>query len=246
MIKNAVRKFLQRFGYDIIKLRPAYVSGSLNKEALLAEYQWLAEYTFDNIIDIGANEGQFSEKMRTLFPAANIIAFEPIPATCEKLRLNFAGDAKFKALNAGLGDSEGILEFYQNEYSPSSSFLPMEDAHKTNFEHAVKEEKITVHIKTLDSIAANVYSSGTLLIKMDVQGYEDKIIAGGSTLLAKADMIITELSFERLYKGQPLFHEIYCSLLQLGFYYAGNIEQLRSPKNNKILQGDGIFVKQKN
>ena len=44
------------------------------------EYKWLEAYKFGSIIDVGANEGQFSDRMRILFPDADLFAFEPLPA----------------------------------------------------------------------------------------------------------------------------------------------------------------------
>ena len=56
------------------------------------EYRWLHNFHFKTIIDIGANEGQFSDKMRILFPEAEIFAFEPLPEVFERLKSNFSRD----------------------------------------------------------------------------------------------------------------------------------------------------------
>jgi len=58
-----------------------------------------------------------------------------------------------------------------------------------------------------------------------------------------ADVIIIETTFIPLYKDQPLFEDIYSYLTNLGFLYAGNIEQLVSPKNHQILQADAVFIR---
>ncbi len=41
-----------------------------------------------------------------------------------------------------------------------------------------------------------------------MQGYEDKVIAGGKNIIQQADVIICELSMDNLYEGQPLFDDI--------------------------------------
>jgi hypothetical protein len=46
-----------------------------------------------------------------------------------------------------------------------------------------------------------------------------------------------------LYKGQPVFKELFRQFDELGFDYSGSIEQLRATGNNAILQADGIFVR---
>jgi hypothetical protein len=61
--------------------------------------------------------------------------------------------------------------------------------------------------------------------------------------LAGADVIFVELSYRSLYKEQSLFDDIYKELVNLGFAYHGNFEELLSPVNGAVLQSDGIFIK---
>src|ERR1022692_3664060 len=137
-MRKKIRLFLQKFGYDIVKYHPQFTRGKIDKESFLSEFKWLQQYQFKSIIDVGANEGQFSDKIRVLFPDAQIYAFEPLPDVYEKLNNNFQRDNKFRAINLGLGIDQGQFEFEQNEYSPSSSFLSLTDSHINAFEQAVK------------------------------------------------------------------------------------------------------------
>lgn len=242
-MKNQVRKVLKKFGYDIIKLRPEFKTGRLDIENLKREFKWLTTYNFKTIIDIGSNEGQFSEKMCLLFPMADIFAFEPIPAVYKKLVSNFSDRSNFKAFNIALGENKGFVDFYTNEYSPSSSALIMHKNHTDSFDHAVATEKVTVEISTLDLELKLISKQEPILIKIDVQGYEDKVINGGLNVISSATVVICEVSYVPLYTGQPLFDDIYPMFKSMGFKYAGNIEQLHSTLTNQILQGDAIFIK---
>jgi FkbM family methyltransferase len=243
-MRKQIRKLFQQFGYDIVRYKPAFVRNQAEGIGFGEDLEWLKDFAFKSIIDIGANEGQFSDKMRRLFPSATIHAFEPLPGVFARLNNNFAQDAQFISYNTGLGEQPGHLEFWENDYSPSSSFLDLANSHKQHFEDATESKKVSVTVDRLDNIFLNKKLDSPLLIKIDVQGFEDKVIRGGTNTLRQADMIICELSFIELYKGQPLFHDIYESLKLLGFNYAGSIEQLRSPGKNQILQADGIFIKQ--
>ena len=51
------------------------------------------------------------------------------------------------------------------------------------------------------------------------------------------------MSVEELYKGQKLFDDIYRILVDFGFVYRGNYEQLFNPHDGRVLQVDGIFVR---
>jgi FkbM family methyltransferase len=242
-MKKFIRSIFQQFGYDIVKYKAPFVRGRTDRESFIREHKWLQAHQFKTIIDIGANEGQFADKMRILFPHAMIFAFEPLPQVFEKLKSNFIQDKAFEAINLGLGETEGILEFWENEYSPSSSFLRLTDTHKENFEEARLEQKVEVKIDRLDQVFADRELQPPLLIKIDVQGFEDRVIKGGGQTIRKAEMIISEISFTALYKDQPLFSDIFNLLGNLGFYFAGQFDQINSPESQKPLQADGIFLK---
>ncbi len=244
LLKKLIRKALQTFGYDIVKYKPPFIRGKLDRASVLTEFKWLQDYRFGSIIDIGANEGQFSDKMRILFPDARVYAFEPLPHAYEALQNNFKNDSRFLAINTGLGASACELDFWENDYSPSSSFLSLADSHKVNFKDAFESKKIKVRIVPLDDALANKPIDPPILVKIDVQGYEDQVIQGGKKVLQMASVIICEVSFVELYKGQPLFSKITQLFNEWGFEYAGNIEQICSPDTNQILQADGIFIKQ--
>lgn len=100
-----------------------------------------------------------------------------------------------------------------------------------------------VNIARLDDLADDLEIYSPMLIKLDVQGFEDKVISGGISTISKADIIIIELSMDQLYDDQPLFDDIYRTLVNLGFQYKGNYDQLQNPNDGRVLQVDGIFLR---
>ena len=240
-----IRKLLQKVGYDIVKYHQTYVAGHFDEENLQGEYPWLKDFKFKTILDIGANEGQFADKMHALFPETMIYSFEPIPEAFAQLDKNFKDIKQIKGINLAIGDTAGEITFNKNESSASSSFLDMADSHVESFDFAVKTVPIKVKVDTLDHVMGKEKIDLPMLIKIDVQGFEDKVIRGGTDTLKKADMVICEVSFTELYKGQLLFDDTYELFKNLGFSYAGSVEQLRAPDTNRILQADAIFIKVK-
>ena len=206
-------------------------------------YTWLTELGIKTIIDIGANEGQFAEKITAILPEASLICFEPLPEPFRKLKEKFAGKPGFSCLEIALGEREGRQKIFRNEYSPSSSILPMKSAHKEAFDHARREFEEEISIRRLDSVAKQIKIAGPYLVKIDVQGYEKQVIDGGADIIKNAAMIIIETSFVELYENSPLFGDIYDKLTSLGFQYAGSLKQLPRPSDGKILQQDAIFQK---
>jgi len=75
-------------------------------------------------------------------------------------------------------------------------------------------------------------------------GSQDQLDGMGKEVLSKAKILIVETSFEILYETQPLFDAIYDMLKQMQFSYKGNLDQLQSPIDGRVLQSDSIFVRE--
>jgi FkbM family methyltransferase len=195
------------------------------------------------VLDIGANTGQFAEMIHKILPIAAIVSFEPIEECYQRLIRNMASVPTFRAFNYALGETDTNVEMYVNDYTASSSLLQMEELHKQEFPFTAKSCKRMVKIKQLDEVARNLDLADNLLIKIDVQGYEDRVIRGGQETVSRAKVVIIETSFQCLYIGQAMFEDIYDMLKQKGFRYIGALEQLRSPLNGSVLQADSVFIK---
>ena len=182
------------------------------------------------MLDVGAHMGEFAQRIRTLLPNAELVCFEPLEEPFTKLTERFRGQPNFRAIRCALGEKAGQHEIRHNEYAPSSSLLPMTELHKQSFTFAVKERTEMIEVRRLSDVVRELNLRDPLLLKLDVQGFEDKVIAGGEDVVARAKIIIIEVSFQPLYEGGPLFDDIYRLLKEHGFTYNGNFEQLFSPR----------------
>lgn len=209
----------------------------------LLNQPWLLKSNINTVLDIGANIGEFASLIHQLIHKAGIYSFEPLDDCCEKLRTRMGKVEKFEAFNIALADFNGELTFHRNEHLPSSSPLPMTDLHKKNYPHTTNDTVTKVKSAKLDDIAKDLKIVDNLLIKIDVQGFEDKVIAGGKNTIKRASILILETSFQTLYKGQPLFEDIYNSL-KADFRYMGAFGNIRTNKiDGSPLFEDSIFIK---
>ena len=199
----------------------------------------------NTLIDIGASVGDFINQMLERNNKLRVIAFEPVPEVYKLLSARYTDYPNFTAYNLALGDKDGEVDFYANEYTYSSSVLPMSDAHINEFPYTRNANLINVAISRLDTLINASNLNKPILVKVDVQGFEKQVIAGGKELLSYVDYIIIEVSFVELYDNQPLFDEINLQMNHLGFLYNGNIEQLISKKTGSVLQADALYVKRK-
>jgi FkbM family methyltransferase len=204
---------------------------------------WISQLAVQTVLDVGANLGQFSSEIRRLLPDVNIYAFEPLPDCFAKLQSAFSGDPHFHAFNIGLGEVSGEMAFERNQFSVSSSFLEKTEAHTGAFPFTADTSKEMVKVDRLDAVAENLNLAFPLLLKIDVQGFEDRVLRGGEVTARKAQIILLETSFVELYKNQPLFDDIYTLLRGWGFAYQGSFEPLRDPRSGEIVQEDSVFVR---
>lgn len=212
-------------------------------ETLIGDFY--QELNIETIFDIGSNTGQSIITFHKAFPKAKIHAFEPLPDCYRVLAKNINGINNIILHNVAIGDEIGNIVFEENEYSASSSILPMTDEHIKNFPFTKNRKQTKVKVETLDNIFKADKDIKKLLVKIDVQGYEKQVLLGGKTVINQAEILIVETSFESLYKDQCLFYDIYKLLESMNFKYIGAFDQLISPKSNKILQQDAIFIKNK-
>jgi FkbM family methyltransferase len=205
---------------------------------------WVKALGVGTVIDVGAHRGEFASAIRAVFPAADVYSFEPIPECHDALRRRFANDARVRTFNVAVGAAAGTVAFHRSSFTKSSSVLAMDDAHKRAFPWSAGETTIDVEMRTLDDVLAGVELAPKVLLKLDVQGYEDRVLAGAARLLARTDYVTAEVSFRALYRDQPLFDQIYAQLGAAGFRYHGNLDQLTSPEDGRVLQADAFFVRE--
>src|SRR5579862_1464884 len=156
---------------------------------------------------------------------------------------NSRGMRAVGAFHFAVGEQRGQVKFWRSRFSKSSSVLPMADVHKLEFPWSSELVPIYTRIAALDDFLHDIELVPKVLLKIDVQGYEDRVIRGGIAILRNVDYILTEVSFRLPYEGQTSFDDLYELLKQLGFSYAGNVDQLLSAADGSVLQADALFVR---
>jgi FkbM family methyltransferase len=205
---------------------------------------WLLNLGIRTVFDVGANTGQFAQAIHEVLPEAYIYSFEPLSDCFTELKKTMSHVKTFRAFNTALAESDGEAEFYRSAWSPSSSLLPMQQLHKQNFPFTAGESREMVKVRRLDDFDKELTIENEILVKLDVQGAEDKVIGGGTSLLQRVKVLIVETSMESLYEGQPLFAEIFKLLEGLGFRYKGALSQAFSPVDGSVLYADSVFIRE--
>ncbi|MBI5450833.1 MAG: FkbM family methyltransferase [Gammaproteobacteria bacterium] len=196
------------------------------------------------ILDVGANVGQFAVAAARFYPQARIYSFEPVPDCIAALRSNTAQLANVTVIALALGEVEGQAAMHVNRHRHSSSLLPMTQQHLHAFPDAQEEGIESIRVSTLDEQTAALTLSHPCLLKLDVQGFERQVLAGGRQTLQQVDYIIVEASLKPLYQGEMLFMELIEFMRQFGFEFQRPLDWLKSPQTGEVLQMDALFVRQ--
>lgn len=234
MVRKLIRKYLNTFGYEIVKLE-SHVAHS-------RRHSWMQELDIKTIIDVGSNEGQFIGNINKILPGRKIYAFEPIKDCYDTLLAN-TQKLDVVAHNCAIGEVNEDAEINVSSNLVSSSILEMEDLHTTMYPNSEYVKKEAIVIKRLDDVMKAYDTEENVLIKVDVQGYEEQVLKGGVETFKKATAIIIETSIEPLYENQWVFDDVYSYFIDKGFIFLGFADQIYLKTNGIPLYADCIFVK---
>ena len=132
----------------------------------------------DVVVDVGANVGFMTLRFARAFPDSTVIAVEPNPHLIGVIQRNCEenGLGNVKVVNAAVGDVvEDAVELQVNLAMSVDSRVK---GLTGNF------ETVSVPQTTVDQILEDEgVTSGSVFVKVDTQGYEDKVLAGCRSLM---------------------------------------------------------------
>jgi len=135
----------------------------------------------DLVYDIGANVGHFSLVAGTVNPYAEIVAFEPESSNFERLCENIHGndfDDRACLMQVALGDKKKEIDIFCTSHVPGiGGHRVKADGEKSN------EANITVPSLKVDGLVDRGELAPPDLIKIDVEGFEMKVLKGMNKVL---------------------------------------------------------------
>jgi FkbM family methyltransferase len=228
-----LRKLGNRFGVDV----------KMTDEEILMKQ--LSHNKIDLIFDIGANEGQFSELAFKMGYKGRIVSFEPLTSTYKILIQKSKKYPNWEvAERCAIGEENGEIIIHVSENTLSSSALDILEAHTDAAPESVYKGEEKVKVYKLDTIGKDfIKDSKNIFLKIDTQGFEEKILKGANEFLKNVKGLLVESSLVKLYEGQALFPHIYSMIIQKGFELWGMEPAFVSKQSGRILQIDAVFFK---
>jgi len=238
-LKELLRSALHGAGIDI---RRHNFATSLDDQFR----RMLVQHSIDLVLDIGANEGQYSVELRKRFGyRGGIVSFEPLKVAHDALKEACAGDPDWQvAPRVAIGSTEGSITLHVAANSQSSSVLPMLDTHACAAPESRYLRDEVVPMLPLDVAARDyVREDSRVLLKIDTQGYEAEVLRGAAQLLKHALGVQMEMSLLPLYERQPLMRDLWSMLEAVGFELWTFSPVFVDPHSGRLLQVDAIFFK---
>lgn len=131
-----------------------------------------------SVIDVGANKGDWSARALAICPRTKVYAVEMVPSFVSKLRERFGATAAI--VEATLSDRAGPVTGYK---VGGGGRIPRVGSRK-------KAEPLELYTSTGDDLAASLDLKDIAAIKIDVDGYDLKVLRGFATVIAEQRPIV--------------------------------------------------------
>jgi FkbM family methyltransferase len=147
----------------------------------------------DLAFDVGSHVGDRAASFLRI--GAKVVAVEPQPPLARVLKIFYGRNPKFELVRAAIGRSEGEIRLKLNTRNPtvataSDDFIKSADA-APGWEGQHWDREIKVPMTTLDALIARYGKPA--FVKIDVEGFEDEVLAGLSQPLPALSIEFTTI-----------------------------------------------------
>jgi FkbM family methyltransferase len=235
LFRNVVNRVLSPFSLRIGRLRSPS-----------AGYKVSLRDAFEGVrvplvIDVGANTGQAAMEILVARPEAEIYSFEPFPDAYRRLQQNLPSHCH--AYNVGLGDSDGERELHAFPNSQTNSFLPGANGIDKVAPYLINQIGcVRVPVRRLDGFLDEIGVVRAIdYLKIDVQGFEDRVLDGAREVLKRTRHAMIEVTFNSVYLGGCLVDEICHRMHESGFKLIRSIGYLPGEHVDDLVSADFFF-----
>lgn len=193
------------------------------------------------LFDVGAYKGEFTDLLDKRLNIQKAYIFEPNPKLFDELTAKYSAKSNLIPRKEVVSDKIGTIDFIIHNEATNSSILDSKAIEELAHINQSIAEKVTLPTTTLDAFVTQEQLPYVSLLKIDAQGAEGMILAGGTEALKRTKAIWTEVSFKPLYEGSAIFGDIHATLCEHGFIMV-EIQRSFRAQNREILQADALFL----
>lgn len=189
------------------------------------------------IIDVGANQGNWTRMAMSVFPNARVLMIEPQEEMAHDLEELCRSFESVEYIRAGAGSVSGELVQTIWKDLQGSSFLP--EARDDKLADGTQRK---TPIVTIDELLNKRNSFVPDLIKLDIQGFELEALKGATSAFGRTQVFILETSLYQFMKDMPTTSDIIMFMSERGYELYDITEFLRRPFDGALGQIDLAFA----
>jgi FkbM family methyltransferase len=234
-MKRLVQSVLNKLGYKLSRVN----SPESRAYGLECFFPLLKRHGFAprHVIDVGANKGAWTRAALQFFPDAYYSLVEPQDHLKAHVQDLIDRGRKIQWINAGASNKSGTLPFTVSHRDDSSSFvLTPEQAQSASLRQTL------VRAMTLNEIAASSSAPPPDMVKIDAEGFDLKVLAGGSELLGETDIFLVEAMI-----CSPGYENTLAEVIQrmaaAGYRLIDITDLNRSPKHGVLWLCEAAFLR---
>lgn len=197
------------------------------------------------IIDVGAYQGFWTGGYIKYFPLVNAHLIEPFVDSYKVLVNKFQNHKNIKVYNLAFSNSLGKEKVNVNTKSYTNSLLELDCKASDSWENdeLMNITKEDVNIITLDKFTEENNLQKINILKLDVQGYESRVLEGAKNALKNKiiDLILLEIIIVPTYKNQSSVAELFDTFEKYKYKLYGIYDIEKNPKRGRIQQFDALF-----
>lgn len=205
----------------------------------------LQELGINCVLDVGANLGQFAQRLRAEGYAGRIVSFEPVAGLAAQLREAAEGDPDWSVMQCALGEADEETEINVRP-GAMSSLLPSSDFGKTWSKRLRKTERETIQVRRLDGLfdeAVAGIEEPRIFLKLDTQGFDLQAFAGAGERIKQIAGLQSEVSCVPIYDDMPRLPEQIAAYEAAGFEITGMFPVTRHAPTLRVIEFDVMMVR---
>lgn len=235
-LRNALKSLLWKAGIDI-KLHRNSATFELNLMSLIIKNK------IDLIIDVGANTGQFGELLKKIGYSNKLYSFEPNPYAFKILSEKASSVANWSCHPIALGEKTEEMELNLHESSVFSSFQDINETGLKLWPSLKNSKRISVNVVRADQFFKKEdLKNSNILLKMDTQGFDNKVFVGANDIMQNVHVLLSELSFKPIYENMMIWSDSIKLYESEGFYLSGLYPVSRTD-GWRLIEADGLFCR---
>ncbi len=236
LIKRLIKGCAHICGAEIVTFNTAQYWERQSLPGVLAQIGRMG-VEVNSVIDVGAAHGDWSVTCSTVLPNAKFLLLEPLIEYQQQLEnsVQRIPHAEYHVVGVNREPGTRCIRVHPDLVG-SSFYLEAEDSD-------VNGHPRSVPVDTLDSICGTHNLKPPYLIKIDVQGAELDVLAGGGGVLGNSEFVIIEYSYFNFYDNETTIIDVIESMNESGFALYDIFGLSYRPLDGALAQSDLCFVR---